>query len=221
MRLGLFGGTFNPIHLAHLIIAEKLREDVHLDKVLFIPSACPPHKDRPATSPEDRLAMTRLAVSSNPFFETSDIEVSRGGRSYSIDTLRELCRIYPGDQFFFIIGMDAFAEIESWMDAPVLFKITNFLVIPRPGYPVDREAIACLPAGVTGEPVEKESTPAILKFSVHGGMSVFLVNTTMMEISSSDIRRRIMQGRSTRYLVPGEVASYIREKGLYRTKEAE
>ncbi len=215
MRIGIFGGTFNPIHLAHLIVAESLREEMRLDRVLFVPSALPPHKEAPEAGAAHRLAMTRLAVSANPFFESGDIEVARGGRSYSVDTLRELNRAHPGDDFFFVIGRDAFAEIRTWREAEALFGLTNFLVIPRPGHPLAHPG-PCLPRGVVlGDGAGEESGDRVRRFRVEGGKDICLVEIPVLDISASDIRRRIREGRSVRYLVPEAVEAYIRREGLY------
>jgi nicotinate (nicotinamide) nucleotide adenylyltransferase len=135
MRIGIFGGTFNPIHLAHLRSAEEVRAALRLDHVLFIPSAAPPHKRSDGlTSPAHRLAMVRLAIRGNPHFRVSTIEIERRGRSYSVDTLRALRRRIPGARFFFIMGMDAFREIATWKEYRSLFALSNIVVTSRPPY---------------------------------------------------------------------------------------
>jgi nicotinate-nucleotide adenylyltransferase len=137
MRLGILGGTFDPVHYGHLRIAEEACEELGLQKVLLIPGASPPHKVKKAVSPfDDRFTMTSMAAEGSPFLEAIDLEGRRQGFSYSIDTLRELHRIYgPGLELFFLIGMDAFQEIKSWERYKELFKETDFVVIKRPGFP--------------------------------------------------------------------------------------
>src|SRR3989339_2139610 len=130
MRIAIMGGTFNTIHFGHLRIAEEVRETFGLDKALFIPTYQPPHKDDDSLiSPEHRLLMVRLATKDNPFFETSDIEIKRGGRSYSIVTLKELHEKFPKTDFSFIVGTDSFNDITTWCKYEELFKLTNFIVI--------------------------------------------------------------------------------------------
>ena len=139
MRLGILGGTFDPIHYGHLRIAEEICEKLELEKVFLIPGALPPHKDRKAVTPfHDRLIMTRMAAQGSPFLEPLDLEGHREGLSYSIETLREIHRLFKADlDLFFIIGMDAFQEITTWKEYKDLFNNTNFVVIKRPGFSVE------------------------------------------------------------------------------------
>ena len=212
MRLGIFGGTFNPIHLAHLITAERIREELDLGKILFIPSALPPHKDSPMADAGHRLAMARKACASNPGFEVDDLEVRRSGRSYSVDTLRALEERAPDGDLHFIIGMDAFAEISTWKEAPAIFGLTNLVVIPRPGHPL-RDPREYLPRGIEIEgPTGHGGTR---RYRVSGGREVLTLEIPVMDISSSDIRKRLKEGRSVRYLLPEEVEVYIRKEKLY------
>ncbi len=222
MRVGIFGGTFNPIHTAHLIVAENLRESLGLERVLFIPAAVPPHKEAPAVSGRHRLNMVRAAIAGNPFFEVLDMEVARGGRSYSIDTLRELRRGRPGDELHFILGHDAFAEIASWKEAPALFGLASFVVVARPGHPASDPA-RCLPRGLTASFAGAPADGRTRIWDVSGGGRVILAETPLIDISSSDIRRRLREGRSVLYLVADGVGEYLRREGLYRkqAKEAE
>jgi nicotinate-nucleotide adenylyltransferase len=214
LKLGIFGGTFNPVHLAHLIVAEYIREGFGLDRVLFIPSALPPHKDSPTTGAEHRLAMTRLACAGNPHFQVDDIEVRREGRSYSIDTLKELQGQLPGDDFYFIIGMDAFEEIGTWREARALFSLTSFLVIPRPGHPLGDPREFLPPEVMVEETAAGERGP-VRHYKVEGGKELLNFQIPVLDISSSDIRKRLRERRSVRYLLPQSVEIYIREKKLY------
>jgi len=197
VRLGIAGGTFDPIHIGHLIIAEVARQECHLDKVLFIPTGIPPHKTSYAVTPAvHRYEMVRIAIMDNPYFEISDIEVKREGFTYTVDTLRELRGIYPGNaEFFFIIGSDTLPEIKGWREASQVVKYCHFVVYSRPGYDV----------------VEREAR--LLRESM--GASIYTVQGPLLDISSTDIRDRIKQGKSIRYLVPPAVEEYIYKNRLY------
>src|SRR5579862_7291363 len=135
LRIGILGGTFNPIHLGHLLIAQDAIEQLRLDRVKFIPSATPPHKsvDKLA-SEKDRVRMIRLAIRGNARFEVDDIEIKRGGKSYSVDTLMELRQQDPRAKFYFIIGADSLRELHLWRDVGRLVKLCTFVTVPRPGY---------------------------------------------------------------------------------------
>ena len=192
LRLGIFGGTFDPIHLGHLIVAELARCLLRLDRVLFVPARIPPHKGAVPTLPEQRFRMTRLATEDNPCFEVSDLELRREGPSYTVDTLRTLREESPpGTEPYLLMGADSAQDLESWKDADVLLEESTIVVLDRVGS--GRE----LPSRVR-ERANVLSTPCI-------------------EISSSDIRQRDREGRPIRYLVTAPVESYIRSAGLYRS----
>jgi nicotinate-nucleotide adenylyltransferase len=159
--------------------------------------------------------MTRLAVADNPAFEASDLETSRGGRSYAVDTLRRLRATRPDDEFFFIIGQDAFADIASWREAAALFSLTSFLVIPRPGAG-RTDLLGGLPPGVSARPL------AGSRWRTTAGGEIHLADLPLLEVSSSAIRSRVARGLSVRYLVPDAVAAYMAERRLYQpeTKES-
>jgi len=211
--LGLFGGTFNPIHFGHLRAAEEVCEVLSLDRLWFIPAAHPPHKEAwDLTSFEVRLAMTRLAVEDHPFMEVSDIEGRRPGRSYSIDTLRLLREeLGPAWELYFILGLDAMLEIRTWKDYAELFQLCHFVVLDRPGY--DRGRLA--------EILTREVQPQLepledgAGFQHHSGYKVLWQDTTLMDISATGIRRLVRQGRSSRYLLPEPVRGYIIDHELY------
>ena len=198
-RVGLLGGTFDPIHIGHLMLAEAVRDEYELEQVLFIPAAQPPHKLGRKISPaEDRYMMTVLATCSNPTFEVSDIEMRREGPSYSVDTVRALLRASGGDtEFFFIAGTDIIREIHTWERIEELLAICPFIAASRPG---------CRP--------DVERTRTLL--GDLGVRQIHLLNTPGLEISSTDIRERVAAGRSVKYIVPSEVEQYIYKKGLYR-----
>jgi len=213
MHIAIIGGTFNPIHYGHLRIAEEVREAFSLDKVLFIPTSQPPHKDNGSLiPPDDRLEMVRLATSSNPFFEVSDMEIKRGGRSYSVETLRALRKEGPGFEWSFIVGTDSFNDITTWREYEELFRLTNFVVVPRPGHPVKK----------IGEVLPVELARGFwydrnkgVYFNPSGRFVAYL-ETTRLDISASAIRRMVKEGGSIRYLLPQDVEEYIKREGLYK-----
>lgn len=188
MSIGILGGTFNPIHMGHLILAEEALSKLRLDKVVLIPTYLPPHKDvEGRIKPKDRLKMVELAVEGNPAFECSSLEIDSRKMSYSIDTLKELKKKYGEDnQLYMITGSDLLKDLFSWKDVNEIFKMSKFIVANRPGYPVE---------------------------DVPDGAETVVI--TPIEISSEDIRRRLKEGRSIRYLVPEKVRQYIISKGLY------
>ncbi len=196
-RLGIFGGTFDPIHLGHLICAEQLRQALSLDLVLFVPTHSPPHK--PATEPaasEHRLAMVRLAIGDNRGFLDSDVEIRRGGRSYTIDTIRDLRRTYGvGAEFWLLMGQDSYQDVSTWKQPDLIAAECFFGVAHRPGY-------VC------------EIRPPV------PGMRSRFIDITAVDISSSDIRARLSEERSIRFLVPRKVEDYIRAKRVYASAPA-
>lgn len=215
MKIGLFGGTFDPIHWGHLRSAEEVSETFGLDRVFFIPASIPPHKRGQTTTPvQDRLKMVRLAVAKNRRFAVSKAEISRPGISYSIDTLRHFARkLHKGDSLYFIIGLDAFREIGSWKDFADLFSLCNFIVTSRPG------TKDCNPLRGTGVAVKKLFCydPKEGCYRHRSGSRLLLfIELTDIAISASEIRNLVKRGQSIRYLVPSSVESYIKKTGLYR-----
>ena len=197
MRIGVLGGTFDPIHLGHLIIAEEARDRLDLEEVCFVPARDPWMKaGQPLTSGHDRLSMARLAMEDNPFFRVSTLELERPGPSYTVDTLRELQEDYgPEAQLFFILGSDAFARFDEWKDTEGILGLATLVVVDRPGATASAEAI---------------------DQQVGNAGSVERVRGVHLEISAKDIRRRVAAGASIRYLVPEPVERYIYARGLYR-----
>jgi nicotinate-nucleotide adenylyltransferase len=188
MRLGVMGGTFDPIHLGHLVIASEVAYALALDEVVFVPAGRPWQKEGRAVSPgEERYEMARLATAGDPRFSVSRIEVDREGPTYTADTLRALTE--PGKELFFITGADALAQVPTWREPEALFALATFVGATRPGYAVDTGAF---PAG-----------------------AVLLVDTPALDISASDIRSRVARGAPIRYLVPQPVADHIAARGLY------
>ena len=213
MRIGIFGGTFNPIHVAHLRSAEEVREAQSLDRVLFVPSATPPHKQRHGlASAAHRLAMVRLAIAGNPYFRVSTVEIERAGRSYSVDTIGVLRKQAPGNHFAFILGLDAFGEIGTWKKYRDLFSLCDIIVTSRPEY-VLRRLRATLPVAARGEFWYGHETN-ILEHS--SGHRLVFQRISDLQISASAIRDRLKNQQSIRYLVPPSVLRYIDHHKLYR-----
>ena len=198
MKIGIMGGTFDPIHLGHLATAESVRELFALDEILFIPAARPPHKrGKTVTDERHRLAMTRLATQSNKFFRVSDMELKRTGLSYTLDTMNELHKTF-GDaaELFFIIGADSLADLSKWHAARELVAKCHFIATTRQGVDADFTAVEKFFGAAANEHIHRVTTPGL-------------------EISSTDLRRRVKDGRSIKYLVPEAVEEYILREGLY------
>ncbi|MCX8072913.1 MAG: nicotinate-nucleotide adenylyltransferase [Candidatus Binatia bacterium] len=215
LRVGVFGGSFNPIHIGHLRVAEEVREAQQLDRVLFIPAALPPHKHgQRLASPEQRLQMVRLAIAGNRFFRVCDIELKRAGRSYSIDTLRALRQRSPHWELYFILGIDAFAEIATWKEYEQLFELSHFVVVSRPGTPA-KPLLRVLPV-VTRRAFWYARDGLTL---IHrSGHKVLFQHVTGLDVSATAIRRDLLRGRSIRYLVPTTVERYILREGIYQRR---
>ena len=189
-RIGILGGSFNPIHWGHLILAEQARQILNLDKIVFVPANIPVHKKAIYLAPpKDRYQMVCLAIRPNPHFSVSDLEIKRKGPSYSIDTLKQLKQILPGARLYFIVGSDFLGQYRSWKRINELKRICRIIVAKRPGY-----RLRALPKAMQS------------------------ITISELDISSSQVRQRIKSGHSVRYLVPEAVLKYILKKGLYRAK---
>ncbi len=193
LRLGLFGGSFNPIHLGHLLAADDVRGQLRLDRVLFIPTFHPPHKRGPLTSYRHRLAMTQLAIEDEPGFELCLIEENRPGPSYTVETLRALRSLYPGASPYLIIGSDQYRDVASWHQPDQLTRLARIVVMSRPG--VERPAL----------------------FPGHDPKRALFRTVVPVGISAAAIRARLAKGRSVRYMLPVRVAEYVRRHRLYRS----
>lgn len=214
-RIGLFGGTFNPIHSGHLRAGEIIGGMFSLDRVLFIPSHIPPHKSSAAmASAADRFRMVELAVEGCPKFQAGDLEIRTQGKSYSIITLEKVKQLFPEAWFFFILGVDAFLEIKTWRSYETVMEECLFIVMSRPGYRLEdartvlgreRQAWFC-----ELNPTEKVSEQSFSDYRV------FLVSLEALDVSSTEIRRRIHNGEPAGDMVPEPVARYIRENRLYQ-----
>lgn len=186
MRLGILGGTFDPIHLGHLAAARAARDCARLDRVLFIPAATPPHRPATVADAEQRIEMCRLAIDDEQGFEVSDIEVRRDGVSYTVDTLHELSRLHPHDELFLILGWDAAKLFTTWREPDEIRQLASLIIVTRPG--------SGAPTG-TSDIVCERPTP---------------------DISASALRRALAHGEPVTHMVPDAVAAYIARNGLYR-----
>lgn len=188
-RIGIFGGAFNPIHLGHLAVAQAAQEKFKLDKVIFIPSCQSPHKTAGfPVSAENRLRMVRLAIAGNPLFGISDVEIARGGKSYTVDTIKHFRKIFPVPvKLYFIVGEDSFLQLKAWKSIDEILTLAACIVVNRPGYTVFVSGLKHVTATMPG-----------------------------IDISSSFLRQRLTQEKSVRYLVPESVFKYIEKKRLYK-----
>ncbi|MDK8625526.1 nicotinate-nucleotide adenylyltransferase [Corynebacterium appendicis] len=192
-RIGIMGGTFDPIHNGHLVAASEVADIFALEEVVFVPTGEPWQKaDRNVSDAEDRYLMTVIATASNPRFHVSRVDIDRGGPTYTVDTLKDIAELYPGDELFFITGADALASIMSWRDWEKMFDLAEFVGVTRPGYELTEDMLP----------------------EVHRGKT-HLIKIPAMAISSTDCRERASQGRPVWYLVPDGVVQYIAKNEMY------
>ncbi len=216
-KIGLFGGTFNPIHFGHLRAAEEIYEHFALQKVIFIPAADPPHKNKRNILPAPwRAHMVKLAIADNPHFHLSLVEMMRKGKSYSVETIFYFRQRFGKNvQLYFIVGLDAFLEINTWKDYPKLFQLCNFIIISRPGFGKNFSAVHL--------PVELKDSFCYDKkrrgFIHDFGTGIFPHQITGLDISSTMIREKIEQGQSIKYLLPAGVEEYIYRHKLYQKEK--
>lgn len=198
-RIGIMGGTFDPIHYGHLVAAETARIELELDKVLFIPTGLPPHKEtRLVTDPNLRYAMVEMSIKNNENFQVSRMEIDRKGPTYTIDTLRILKRYLPKQEIFFITGTDALKELLTWREPEEIISLARIIGVSRPGY----DSQGLLENILLNYPFMKDR--------------VSLLEVPALAISSTDIRKRVSCGKSIRYLLPDEVRLFIEQNKLYR-----
>jgi nicotinate-nucleotide adenylyltransferase len=198
MRIGVFGGTFDPIHWGHLVLAEQCREQCRLDRVLFIPAAVPPHKPPKALTPgRHRLEMIRLAIAGHLCFEASPVELDRGGVSYTVETLEQLRAAHPEAELFLILGADSLQDFPFWREPDRILELASLACAQRPDAEVQ---------------LRGPSRPLLER--IH--QRLHWVQMPLIGISASEIRARVQAGRSIRYLVPRAVECYIQDHGLYR-----
>jgi nicotinate-nucleotide adenylyltransferase len=202
-RIGVFGGTFDPVHLGHLVLAEQCREQGRLDEVWFMPANVPPHKQsQPLTRFDQRVEMVELAIAGNPAFRVEPIEGGRSGPNYTADTLEGLRRQHPEAEFFLLIGSDSLADLSHWYEPQRIVENASLLVMLRPDYP----------ARSTEELRREMQLPGSAPLHVE-----WVAAPPLISIASRDLRQRVVEGRSIRYLVPRAVECYIQEKRLYRS----
>ena len=213
MRIAIIGGTFNPIHYGHLRVAEEAREALSFDRVVFMPTCITPHKLKESlTPPEIRYEMVKAAVEGNPGFEVSDMEIRREGRSFTIDTVREIRAAEPSSTVSLIIGNDSFNDITTWCEYEELLKLSSFVVVERPRH-ISKKPGEALPVELARKfwyDSENQS------YANSYGNSVTYLGTTLMDISSSTIREKVRKGDSVRYLLPESVIRIIETRGLYK-----
>ncbi|MBF0328982.1 MAG: nicotinate-nucleotide adenylyltransferase [Nitrospirae bacterium] len=211
--MGIFGGTFNPIHYGHLKAAEEVRKKCGLEKILFVPSGNPPLKSQNLVEAKLRYEMTAIAVSSNSHFEVSDIETARSGKSYTVDTVSRLMRLYPKDELFLILGIDAFLDLPLWRHPDKILSSINIIVITRPGLDI---------SDINKSPYLLEAMAHRVKRQEHfelklkNGGAAELISVTPYAISSTLIRKRIKENKAIRDFVPLKIAAYIKQNNLYQ-----
>lgn len=194
--IGLLGGTFDPIHYAHLYMGELVAEELALDKVIYLPNGTPPHKAQVRTPGQVRLEMTRLAIADNPRFEVSDYEVRQARLSYSVDTVAHFCEAYPDRRIVFILGEDSLAYVDEWMDAPRLLRSCEFAAVGRGGFHSDMER-------------------KIAQLNREYGTVIHYIKAPELDLSSEMIRERLRCGKSVRYLMPQALIEYIKQNQIY------
>lgn len=211
--LAIFGGTFDPIHFGHLRAAQEAACQFGLNQVVFMPSAQPPHRKEVKANTSHRLLMAQMAIAQNPLFTVSDLEARRSGSSYSVHTLQQLRADHPQHRLVFLLGTDAFFQIHTWYQAAELFNLADFIVMDRPGTP--RYDILTY--------LQDYFNPDFVALGERGaelpGLSqVKHLTTTLLDISSSDIKRKVGQDIPITYLLPSQVEAYIFEHGLYKQR---
>ncbi|MEW6661323.1 MAG: nicotinate-nucleotide adenylyltransferase [Bacillota bacterium] len=200
LRIGLMGGTFDPVHLGHLVTAEEARDQFRLEQVIFVPAGMPPHKkDYRVTDALHRYEMTKLAIASNPYFHISDVEINRPGYSFAIDTVSYFAQAYGSNcRLYFITGADAILEILTWKQVHRLVDLCEFIAATRPGYNLELDPTL-------------EQLPPAARDRIHQ------LEVPALSISSTDIRCRVREKRTIKYLLPETVERYIIQKGIYST----
>jgi nicotinate-nucleotide adenylyltransferase len=204
MRIGLFGGTFDPVHYGHLLLAECCREQCRLDQVWFLPAAVPPHKQHGERTPaEHRIAMLELAIGGHEPFVVDRLEIDRGGVSYTVDTLLALEQQHPAAEWFFLLGGDSLADLPGWREPARICELATLVAVARPGAP----------------PLDFSPLAAILSVERIEHMRRHVVRMPLIDLSSRDLRQRVSQGQSIRFRTPRAVEKYIETHGLYRMAE--
>jgi nicotinate-nucleotide adenylyltransferase len=216
-RVGVLGGSFNPIHYGHLLLADEIVETVGLDRLLFVPAGAPPHKPAAQLAPAaDRCEMVRLAVAEHPKFAVSDLELGRPGPSYTVDTLAALAA--SGDELFLVVGSETFLDLLTWREPRRIARLARLVVIPRAGSPFDVESAAAQKV-LRGIGVEGGFVPVATPRDVRP-QGVLVVHAVSLPLSASELRRRVREGRSLAFRLPPAAIAYIESHGLYRAETA-
>ena len=221
MRIGIYGGAFNPIHYGHLRTAEETAEMLSLDRVIFMPSGITPFDKPDLVSPRSRYKMVKTAIEGNPLFSISSIEVKTPGKSYTVDTLTRLRNRYKKSELFFITGIDAFLDLPAWKNPDRIVRTSNMIIISRPGSSFYGLRSSPYLKGVPDRVLKDLDKGKIEKFEVDISITKkgYLCNVTGLDISASNIRKLIMSGKDVNYLLPDSVKSYIISNNLYAKKE--
>ncbi len=222
MKIGIFGGAFNPIHYGHLRSAEEVFEIFSLDKILFVPDGKPPFRKSELTEARHRYKMVNSALKDNPYFKTSGIEIKTQGKSYTVNTISRLKKKYKNAEFFLILGIDAFLDLPEWKQPEKIIGLTNLIVISRPGYSFSE--LSSSPYLIIDVPVKvlkelDKGSKTKFSFSLREGKECFLCRVTGLNISASGIRDIIKTGKDVKYLLPDSVKSYIISHKLYIRNE--
>jgi nicotinate-nucleotide adenylyltransferase len=221
VRIGVYGGAFNPIHYGHLRTAEEIVELLSLDKVIFIPSGKTPFDKPDLEKATHRYEMVKRAIKGNRYFEISDMEIKTRGKSYTVDTIKKLRNKYKGSELFFILGIDAFIDLPGWKQPDKLITLSNMVIISRPGHAFRDLSSSPYLRGVSKRILNKLDKWIIemFIFNISDNKKGFLCNVTDIDISASHIRSLIISGKSIKYLLPDSVKSYIISHKLYLTKK--
>ncbi|MHB1678939.1 MAG: nicotinate-nucleotide adenylyltransferase [bacterium] len=218
MKIGIFGGSFNPIHFGHLRTCEELIEGMPLDKIIFIPSNITSNKNETAKNSKSRFEMVKMAIKDNSKFETSDIEIKMGGISFSYNTIEELKEKYPDDELFFIIGFEAFTEIRNWKNSCLLFEMTNFIIISRDmNIKTIHENLAAIAKYIPDAVQNKIKTDIARNRLIifPENRLIVLFEVTKLDISSTKIRNNFKKKLSNRFLLPNDIIEYIINNDIY------
>ena len=214
-RIGLFGGSFNPVHIGHLRAAEEIKEKLSLDRIVFVPARIHPLKKiSDLASADKRLQMLKIAVSDNPAFQVSDIELKREGPSYTIDTLKQLSKKYGKNNMFFILGIENLKRIDEWKDYKSLFKYSNFAVIRRPGYKVG-DYKSAFPKQLKNMFKRTDAAEDITIYQGRNRSKLIFLKISGIRISSSRVRNLLKNNKSANYFIPPRLNSYIKKNKLY------
>ena len=217
MKIGIYGGAFNPVHYGHLRTAQEVLDMLHLDRMVFMPTGRTPFDKPGLEKAAHRYEMVKRAIKGNPDFEVSDMEVRRRGRSYTVDTVKKMKREHRESEMFFILGIDAFLDLPYWKQPDVLMSMAHLVILSRPGYRFDDLASLHYLSQVPGKTLKDldKGRSALARFHIEGHQDSYLCNVTELNISASHIRGLLNAGKKIKYLLPDSVNSYIISNKLY------